>query len=218
MLKISFLCVCVLILNIVLVVASVEFVDASIKNKQQTFIFVRHGQTDWQGQKDPSLNSVGQQEIKSLAQLLTKTSFNHCFTSDLKRAVETVTILMNGGVVVPVKDHRLRERSYGVLEGVSAEEFKKATDQELATVETREAFIKRITAFLSDLSQSEYAGNVLIVTHGGWIRNVLALCYNIPLDCADTTIVNNGAFFKAHFSNNELVVDELSGIVLAIKP
>ncbi|MGI9352606.1 MAG: histidine phosphatase family protein [Rhizobiaceae bacterium] len=108
-----------------------------------TIYYVRHGQTDWnaemrfQGQKDIPLNDTGRQQAKingvKLAQLLGDAEGFKFISSPLSRATETMDIireimgLERGGYSV---DARIREVSYGDLEGVTQPELK-IQDREL---------------------------------------------------------------------------------------
>lgn len=184
------------------------------------FFFVRHGQTDanvqnlLQGQSDPQLNEQGKQEAEALQKKLADTSFSACFSSDLQRASETASIIIVGRPLEVVKDSRLRERSYGIFEMRPDKDYKEATQEELATVETKEALRKRIIDFLNYAAQSSYADNVLIVSHGGFMRHTLTYMLDLSPDRTADIAIKNTAFFKAYFSGTAWVVEELDGITV----
>lgn len=64
---------------------------------------VRHGQTDWnkekrlQGQEDIPLNDFGRHLAKETGVGLRNVRFNLCFSSDLKRALETASLILDEG-------------------------------------------------------------------------------------------------------------------------
>ncbi len=84
-------------------------------SKKTTYFFVRHGQTDWnlqgkiQGHTDIPLNDTGREQAKSLKKILEGTPFSACFASDLQRAVETASIVVEGRSLDVVKEKLLRE-------------------------------------------------------------------------------------------------------------
>ncbi|MBO9630486.1 MAG: 2,3-bisphosphoglycerate-dependent phosphoglycerate mutase [Shinella sp.] len=98
-----------------------------------TLILVRHGQSDWNlknlftGWKDPELTELGIQEAntggKALADYGIK--FDVAFTSDLKRAQDTLKIILDN-VGQPdlktFKDQALNERDYGDLSGLNKDD------------------------------------------------------------------------------------------------
>ncbi len=85
---------------------------------------IRHGEsTDNRdiissGERDVSLSEKGIEEAKELARQLQDVEFDKVYTSPLKRCTETVDVIMAGKRPTEiVKDARIRERSYGILEG-----------------------------------------------------------------------------------------------------
>ena len=78
---------------------------------------VRHGQTDWnkekrlQGQEDIPLNDFGRHLAKETGIGLRNVRFDLCFSSDLKRALETANLILDeGSNKVPIiMDKRLKE-------------------------------------------------------------------------------------------------------------
>ncbi len=68
-------------------------------------VLIRHGQTEWnregrwQGQADPPLNALGRQQAQHTAQDLRAAGLEYLYCSDLRRALETATII--GTELVP---------------------------------------------------------------------------------------------------------------------
>ena len=81
---------------------------------------VRHARTAFGadgrfcGSSDPPLDEVGRRQAERLRVRLAPTSFDRVWSSDLRRAVETATIIDRG---TPTIDVRLRELDFGTLEG-----------------------------------------------------------------------------------------------------
>jgi 2,3-bisphosphoglycerate-dependent phosphoglycerate mutase len=96
-------------------------------------VLVRHGQSDWNlknlftGWKDPGLTEQGIAEAKAAAEKLKQGGyrFDVAFTSDLKRAQDTLDIMLDklGQTDLPViKNKALNERDYGELTGLNKDD------------------------------------------------------------------------------------------------
>lgn len=106
-----------------------------------TLILVRHGASDWNlkniftGWIDISLAPQGIKEAHEAAKKLASYHFDMAFTSVLKRATETLDILLQDlkQEDIPVfKDKALNERHYGDLQGKNKEDIRKEVgDQQL---------------------------------------------------------------------------------------
>ena len=93
-------------------------------------ILMRHGQSIWNregrftGWSDNALSSQGEQEAERAGRLLRQTghTFDMCFTSELKRATDTVRIVlaaMGPDHLLVQQSWRLNERHFGAMEGYS---------------------------------------------------------------------------------------------------
>lgn len=88
---------------------------------------VRHGETVWnrekrlQGSTDIELNEEGRRLARETGKNLRKTEFDAAYASPLKRAYETAALIMAGRPVPVIKDERIREISFGVLEGKTSD-------------------------------------------------------------------------------------------------
>ena len=89
-------------------------------------ILVRHAKSEWNatgqwtGWADPSLSTEGQEEAKSTAHHLGDIDFHKAYTSPLKRASQTLDIILEhiGLSHIPYISHdALKERDYGVFTG-----------------------------------------------------------------------------------------------------
>ena len=92
-------------------------------------LLARHGETALnvarrlQGHTDIALNSVGRDQARALAARLAGAGLTAIWTSDLMRARETGEIIAAElGLGEPMIDRELRERHYGVFEGLTREE------------------------------------------------------------------------------------------------
>jgi 2,3-bisphosphoglycerate-dependent phosphoglycerate mutase len=106
-----------------------------------TLVLVRHGQSQWNlenkftGWVDVELTPLGQEEAKKAGHKLKGYKFDEAFTSELKRAQNTLGYILKetGQEKIPVvKDKALNERHYGDLQGLDkAETAKKFGDDQV---------------------------------------------------------------------------------------
>jgi probable phosphoglycerate mutase len=151
-------------------------------------LLVRHGETDWnasgriQGHNDTPLNAAGRQQAQRTAQRLACEPIKALYSSDLARALETATIIGAPLGLTVVTSARLRERQYGLWEGLTAAEIQarypeqfaiwraRTTDFAPPQGETRSELLTRALAELQTIARRHVREMVVVVTHGG-------LCY-----------------------------------------
>ncbi len=156
---------------------------------------IRHGETQWntqlrlQGQTDIPLNENGRALARETACALADVPFDLALTSPLCRARETAEILLAGRDIPLIDEERIREISFGTLEGVylSREEREDPNSQfyrffhepdEYVPPEGGEsvrALCERTEAFLEELkTKAEWQDKtILISTHGAASRALL---------------------------------------------
>jgi len=149
------------------------------------FIFIRHGETDWnrqqrfQGQIDVPLNPLGHEQARRLAKALAGEQVDVMVSSDLLRTRETAAplerTLARQALLLP----GLREQSFGVLEGLDlsgitarhpqlwSQWLRHDADYVLPEGESTSRFHARVLVAVRALAL-EHAGKTLaVVTHGG---------------------------------------------------
>lgn len=168
---------------------------------------VRHGETDWnqerryQGQTDTPLNAAGRQQAERLARRLAGSAqsggasppIDVIYASDLKRAWETAAVASAALGVAAHADPRLREMAFGSLEGMTFAEAQ-ARHPEMTTAwladreepfpggEPYSAFSARVARFLDDVQRDHQGQRVLVVAHGGPLKEILRLALAMPPD------------------------------------
>ena len=84
---------------------------------------LRHGTTEWnrvrrlQGCHDIALSEEGISLAEKTGRAVLSVPFDICFTSPLSRAETTARLVLCGRDIPVIRDERLREISFGVLEG-----------------------------------------------------------------------------------------------------
>ncbi|MGW0434283.1 histidine phosphatase family protein [Micromonospora sp. NPDC003197] len=147
----------------------------------------RHGNTDWnaanrvQGQTDVALNDLGREQAALAAPLLAALRPDTIVASDLQRAQDTASALaaLTG---LPVRtDARLRERYYGLWQGLTMTEVAEQFPAEHARwragepdpgcqVESLDDMGKRVGGALQDAADAVPGGTIVVATHGGGAR------------------------------------------------
>jgi 2,3-bisphosphoglycerate-dependent phosphoglycerate mutase len=104
-------------------------------------VLLRHGESQWNlenrftGWVDVPLSPKGEQEARAAGQKLTGIRFDRAYTSVLKRAIDTLAIVLEsiGQTAIPIeKDKALNERMYGELQGLNkAETAQKYGEQQV---------------------------------------------------------------------------------------
>ena len=174
-------------------------------------ILVRHGlsvyndQNRFTGWKDVDLNEQGINEAKQAVNLLEKINFDMAFTSKLKRANDTLDLILKGiEQDIPIeKDLALNERDYGDLVGQNKAEAAKEFGDEQVQIWRRSYDIPppggeslkdtadRVIPYLNEKILPEvYSGkNIIVSAHGNSIRAiVMALKEFTPEEILKTEI------------------------------
>jgi len=117
------------------------------------------------GWNDPDLSAKGFKQAESLQPHLLKTPFDAVYTSDLLRAVSTATTALPATEIV--RDSRLREMNYGVLNGKPESDFPEdetwCIDHRFDEGENCLDVQSRIESFLNDFYHP--STNIAIFSH-----------------------------------------------------
>jgi broad specificity phosphatase PhoE len=159
----------------------------------------RHGETEWnacgklQGHTDIPLNDTGRQQAAALAarfaSMQPATKIESVWSSDLRRAQQTGAIVAAAlQLAEPLIDHELRERSFGVFEGLTRDEcsthYPEAWQAWQATAasppggEDLELVAARMQRAIGRIFAAAPDGEAMVVSHGGamrlWLRTVIS--------------------------------------------
>ncbi|KZZ84925.1 histidine phosphatase family protein [Bacillus sp. SJS] len=145
---------------------------------------VRHGLTEWnmegraQGSSDIPLHEQGLKEAEMLAERLKEEDWDLLYSSPLLRAKQTADFISKklGGLEV-VTDERIRETGGGEIEGTTeAERVEKWgtgwRELDLGREQSGQV-TKRGVEFVEELLEKHPGKNILMVTHGSFIRHLL---------------------------------------------
>ncbi len=108
------------------------------------------------------------------------------FTSDLGRAVETAEIAFAGIDMPIIKDTRLRECNYGRLNGAPVVKLDAERLQHIDTPfpdgESYRDVVRRMSAFLADLSRDWEGARVLLIGHSATRWALENMLNGVPLE------------------------------------
>lgn len=172
--------------------------------------FVRHGETAWnaelrlQGHLDVPLNRTGEAQARATAASLATEHFAAVYCSDLQRARQTAAAITHGRPGHVVYQPKLRERHYGLFQGLTYAEAEARFPDDYRRFKQRDpdftfpgggeslkGFAQRIGEFLTDVAAGHPGEQALIVTHGGVLDIVHRLASGKALDAPrDFTIPN----------------------------
>jgi len=158
---------------------------------------VRHGLTQWNvekrylGNSDIPLNKTGKQQAIVLARALKDEHFDKIYSSNLQRAIETAILVKATRKISLILDPRLRELNFGVFEGLTFSEAKMQYpdmlsawldnyDQPPDEGEPFSSLTERVDSFLDDLKMITAPQTILIVSHGGCMREIICLLLGLP--------------------------------------
>jgi probable phosphoglycerate mutase len=189
---------------------------------QTHFILVRHGETLWnlegrrQGQADSPLTPLGIAQAQAIAERLADEPVDALYSSDLPRAWVTAEHIGAACGLSVIADSRLREKSFGVLEGlryadvltrypeVFAHVEEKSSDYAPPGGESLAAAQQRGIAALTDLARRHPCERLIIVSHGAllgmFLRHVLGISLSAP---RRFTLMNGSMSFVSYCAEED---------------
>lgn len=146
---------------------------------------VRHGETAWnvekriQGHTDIPLNDTGHAQALAMAFNAAHQRFSHIFSSDLTRAMQTARYIADREDQAVQALPALRERHYGIFQGLTAAEgaerhpqahahyIARDPDYDFETGESLRAFAQRVMHGFDWLVRHHPGQTLLAVSHSG---------------------------------------------------
>jgi probable phosphoglycerate mutase len=168
--------------------------------KATELILIRHGETAWnrerrmQGQTNTPLSDMGRAQAAAVGQRLASYAFAALYSSDLQRAWDTAAAIAQASGREIVSEPRLRERTFGVFEGLTYAEMAQRHPAEHARFELRDPdyavpggesprqFFERSLACLEDIAAAHAGESVVVVTHGLVLDTLHRAARKMPLD------------------------------------
>lgn len=192
-------------------------------------VIVRHGQSQWNlenkftGEVDVDLSALGEEEARYAGKKLMGIPFNVCFTSLLKRAQETLKIILgeiNQSALLIKKDKALNERNYGDLQGLDKTETEKKFGLAQVDIWRRSYAIKppggesladtalRVIPYYKKEIEPllRLNENILIVAHGNSLRALMMYLENINEEEIAAINIATGVPRLYHFDDHLKII------------
>lgn len=166
---------------------------------------IRHGETEgaetkrYKGHLDVPLSENGTRQIERLAEYISAevtSELSAIYTSDLSRAVKSAELVASPYGLKPIIMPELRERNFGIWEGMSFDEIKEKHPDEFnawasnpleyspmegeSTIEVRDRAVRALGKIL--VQGTDRNKTIAIVAHGGINRILLCEFLGIPLE------------------------------------
>lgn len=170
--------------------------------RSTSLLLIRHGETAWnaehriQGQLDTPLSTTGIRQASQLAERLGRDPIAAIYSSDLARAALTAAPLGARLGCTPQLDPRLRERDFGIFQGLTVDEIAQRypdeferwrardLDWEVPEGESARQLLERVTTALTEIVVRHPGATVVVVAHGGVLdvlyRRARDLAWNAP--------------------------------------
>jgi probable phosphoglycerate mutase len=190
------------------------------RRKPATLLLIRHGETAWnaetriQGQLDVPLSRTGFWQAGRLAERLADEPIDAIVASDFSRAWMTAQPLAQQRRLEPVPDARLRERHFGVFQGLTLDEIAHEYPAEFAAWRDRDpdwampggesatSFKARVLEALEQIADCHAGRTVAVVAHGGVLdvayRHARCLAWDAPREHNMVNAALNRVTARAH--------------------
>lgn len=194
-------------------------------------LLIRHGETDWntefriQGRTDTPLNARGLAQAERLSErLAAEEQVDVLYTSPLARACVTAQKIGQKLGLPPIEDERLVEQHFGELEGLTFQELERRypdfihrwreSKKQLALPggETIGEFQNRVQAFLNQVYGAHPNASVMVVTHGGTLRVMLATLLGLEIERRWPFAFDNTSLSKVEWTGSRVDVRLLNDI------
>lgn len=188
-------------------------------------VVVRHGETHWnvasriQGHADSPLTAAGEAQAAAIAARLATERFDRLVSSDLGRALATARAIAGRTGHAVVADARLRERNYGVAEGLTygeigvhyPEVFSRVRDTDPDYVvpggESRRQLFERVRDAFESLAREHDGLRVAVVCHGGVLAALYRHVRAIPVSAPQAIPIPNASYNALAFESGAWTVE-----------
>lgn len=194
-------------------------------------VLVRHGQSEWNllnkwtGHVDVELTEQGKAEARAAAKLLRGISLHRAHTSDLKRAQQTLDLILEetNHMHIPVKrDAAIKERDYGDLTEMNKDEAKAHFGEELFLKYRRSWDVappngeslkdtsnRTVPYFEREIMKDLSAGhNVIVAAHGNSLRAIVKHLENIADEEIPKLEIGTGELYIYELDDNGKVLSK----------
>lgn len=191
-------------------------------------LLIRHGETAWnavrrlQGHIDIGLNEEGRRQAAALAQALAAEDLDAFVASDLQRALQTAQAVAARHALPVRQDAGLRERCYGVFEGMLYADIEQTYPAEFAAWQARDIdavmppgervaesfrrFHQRCVDGIGHWAGRHPGQTIAIVAHGGVLECAYRAATGMALDSPRDFQVKNASINRFTFADGKLTL------------
>jgi broad specificity phosphatase PhoE len=208
-----------------------------------TIYLIRHGSTEnnenkiFQGHLDVSstrLTKKGIEQVNEYFEIFKNIKFDSIFCSDLGRSKETAERLAEKFGQTFTESKLLRGKCLGKFEGLPVSEYRRINKKSLEDfktmseemqwnfkvepgVESNAEVLERLLSFLNGVIAQFSGKTILIVTHGGTIRNLLFHLGWAKQHELKAGSVNNVSYVKITHNGQNFVLNEVFGVTKGLE-
>lgn len=157
-------------------------------------LLIRHGETPWnavkrlQGHLDVALNAEGIRQAAALARALEGEALDAVYSSDLQRARQTAQAIAGPRGMEVRLDRGLRERCYGIFEGMLYSDIGSRYPEAYAAWKARDIDARmpagvHVAETMREFSQRTVQ-TILRIAAEGAQRRIAVVCHGGVLECA----------------------------------
>ena len=199
-----------------------------------TLYLIRHGETEggevrrYKGTIDVPLSEIGVRQMEQVSKYIVEKGgkgglMSAVYCSDLTRAIRSAEIVAEPYSLKPIIVSSLRERNFGLWEGMSFDEIMEKYPLEFDAWagnplkfspmegESTLAMRDRVIQAMSEIMENHNKENIAIVAHGGVNRIILCHILGIPLENIFRIEQDYGAVNIIEFWDKYPVVKLLNG-------
>lgn len=204
--------------------------------EETTLYIVRHGETSHNrddilsGHVDPELTEKGIKQAATVREKLSHVHFDGVYSSDLRRAVNTASIVYGEAVPADHQLYELRERNYGNIDGMPNDHFrnlrskhqpiydtlspeKKWKYKYAHDIESDHELSERFVSMIEEIAKDNLGKTILIGAHSGSLRIMLVtLRYATSLELPPGGVFENGGFVKLIYDGKSFRIDQVEGL------
>ncbi|CAN7617550.1 histidine phosphatase family protein [Rhizobacter sp. LjRoot28] len=187
-------------------------------NRTTRILAIRHGETAWnvdtriQGQLDIPLNDTGRWQAGRLAAAVREEGLDAVYSSDLLRAHETAQAVSCGAGLELVVDPGLRERAFGVFQGLTFAEIEARWPEQALRWRKRDPafgpeggealrdFYERCVGAVARIASAHPGQSIAVVAHGGVMDCLYRAATRIDLQAPRSWQVGNASLNRLLYS------------------
>lgn len=189
---------------------------------------IRHGEVEksyhkvFGGRIDMELSPLGHEQVRSIARFLRAAPPDVLYASPMRRVQQTLAPLSEETGLKPILVEGLREVDFGAWTGLSWDEvlqkhgvsayswLNQLEDGAIERAETTKEFRERVELSLDRILAEAPGKTVAIICHGGVIRMLLAILFDLPFRRTSMFEIEYASVTKVHYRPSKREIEFLN--------